>query len=144
MEIEYRPCKQEHLKLIHPQDGEQYNQLVYTSPYFKELLESEFSLSAWAGSRCIGAGGIMQIYPGRSVAWAYIGRDAGRYFTPLVRKMRKVLETFPCRRIEITVIMDFEPGHRLAKLLGFECETPNGMRKYGVNGTDETLYARVK
>jgi RimJ/RimL family protein N-acetyltransferase len=87
-------------------------------------------------------GGIIPIWDNRAEAWSLIAGSAGRSFVGIVRAMRQKLENHPARRIEITVDSDFEQGHRMACVLGFEFE--GTMRGYLPSGRDCDLYARVR
>lgn len=141
--IEYMPCKQEHLRLIVPQYGFEDAQIVYSSPSMKEAFENNFSMSAWVNNRCIGAAGLIQLYSHYAIAWAFISRDAGAFnMLRIVRKLNYALDTSPYRRIEMRVRCDFPEGHKLANLCKFHLEAVR-MVGSGLDGSDETLYARV-
>ena len=43
----------------------------------------------------------------------------------------------------MTVLKDFKQGHRWAKILGFELETPT-LRAYGPAGEDHAGYVRIR
>lgn len=144
LELEYRPCKQEHLALIRPQEHDKKVIAAFMTPASKTLIDSSFAISAWVGFRCIGAAGIVRCHGDTALAWAVLGADAGPYLLQLTRKVRKAIDISPYKRVEMRVIYTFEEGHRWARLLGFgEPEAPL-MRRSGVYGEDETLYARVK
>lgn len=137
-------CLPGHIKCIKPQEVDKLGLAAYASTDFEQVLRDNFSLSAWVGNRCMGAAGLVQIYPGRALAWALLSADAGPYLTEITRKAKQVIDLEPTARIEITVLEGFEAGHRWAELLGFVCETPKGMRRYGVLGQTEFMYAKVK
>ena len=86
------------------------------------------------------AGTLLQ-WPGRHLAWAYLGDDTGPHMTWLTLATRRVLRGVE-GRVELTVRCDFAAGHRWAKLLGFEVEAPL-MKHYGPQHEPHTLYARV-
>lgn len=140
--IQYTPCKQEHLRLIEPQEGSWKNQLVYANQEMSEVFDNNFSLSAWANNRCIAAAGLIGLYPHYAIAWAFVSVKAGVHMLAIVRKVRSVLDAQAYRRIEMRVRYDFEKGHKFAILCGFK-EEAHLMRKSGFYGEDETLYARV-
>lgn len=62
----------------------------------------------------------------------------------LTRIGRSIMGASQFRRIEMYVESEFAAGHRFARLLGFECETPQGMRGYMPNGDKAHQYARVR
>lgn len=86
--------------------------------------------------------GILPIWENRAEAWSLISGSAGPRFVPILRAMRRELDRYPAARIEITVETDFEQGHRMARLLGFERE--GTMRSYMPTGRDYDLYSRVR
>lgn len=92
----------------------------------------------------MGAAGLLRVYPTKCMGWALLSKASGPHMTELTRKIKSFLDQEPTERIEILVQSDFKLGHKWARLLGFKCETPEGMKKHGVNGADEYLYARVK
>ena len=142
--VEYRQCKQKHLALIRPQKYDEQLIPGYLSPEFKHILENTFAISAWVGSKCIGAAGVIPIHSGSALAWTMLGADAGPYMVQLTRKVKDALDISPYKRVELRVIYDFEEGHRWARLLGFGDPEAPRMRCSGVRGEDETLYARVR
>ena len=141
--VTYKPCHPKHIFLIKPQEGDIKNKEYYMAPDFAELITNNIALSAWIGDKCIGAAGIIDIFPHKAIAWTLLGADAGPHMLELTRKIKNFFGMYDKGRIEMTVVSDFAPGHRWAKLLGFTCETPNGMKKNGVHGNDEHLYSRV-
>lgn len=141
--LELRKCRQEHIRYIAPQDGQSEIQLAYMQPDMKHVFENEFTLSAWKGSTCVGAAGLIQIMPHYAVAWAFIAKGAGPHMLEAVRAMRNVMDKSTFERIEMRVDTKFYKGHKLARLLGFHVEAPK-MRKTGAFKEDETLYARVR
>jgi hypothetical protein len=142
-QLELRKCRQEHIKYIAPQDGQAETQLAYMQPDMQHVFENEFTLSAWAGSKCVGAAGLIQIMPHYAVAWAFIAKGAGPHMLEAVRAMTRVLDKSNFERIEMRVDRNFHKGHKLARLLGFRVEAPK-MGKSGAFKEDETLYARVR
>jgi hypothetical protein len=131
------------MRYIAPQDGGKMDSLAYTDPRYREFYEGHPGLSAWAGTRCIAAFGLIEMCPGRYTAWAYVSRDASKHMLQLVKKLRNLLNVYNYHRVEMCVDVNFKAGHKLAQLLGFECEAPV-MRKSSFYATDETLYARIK
>lgn len=141
--LTYLPCALEHISLIKPQSGEEKDKAHFMSPAFNHVLEKGMSLSFFAGSRCVGAGGIAPIFKHRAVAWTYLGADSGPYMHQITRKAREMFALYPADRIEMLVDYTHDAGHRWAKLLGFEVETAR-MRKSGIYGNDETMYVRIR
>lgn len=91
----------------------------------------------------IACAGVIEVGPGRAMAWSYLGAVVGREFLLVHRAVNRFLDLAPYRRIEATTDAEFEEGHRWLKLLGFECEAPR-MKAYTIDGRDAALYARVR
>ena len=88
--------------------------------------------------------GLIHVWPGRSIAWAFIADDIGVHgMVSLTRAVQRFLNLRLNERIEAAVEADFLPGHRWARMLGFERETPGVMRHFFADGKDAVLYARV-
>ena len=86
--------------------------------------------------------GVTPQWENRALAWALIGDCAGQHFPSIHKAVRRFLERAPYRRIEASVDVGFEQGHRWIKMLGFEIE--GYMRAYRPDGADMLLYARIK
>ena len=88
--------------------------------------------------------GVHAIHPGRALAWSLIAGDIGRHFQAIHRAARRYLRVTPYARLEAHVDAGFTAGARWLKLLGFTCETPQGMRGFTAEGRTCHLYARVR
>lgn len=141
--VEYRPCRADHLRCIAVQDGQQIGRANLLTPEYAAVIDASVGLSAWVGTRCIAAAGIVSIFPHRASAWALLAHDVRRYMVPLTYKVRRFLELDPTPRIELTVRDGFEPGHRWALAIGMTKET-GVLRRYGLNGEDEHMYVRIR
>lgn len=90
----------------------------------------------------IAIAGLAPQWKDRAVAWALISPAAGRHFLKIHREVRKFLTKAPFRRIEATVDVGFQPGHRWMKMLGFE---PEGyLKAFRPDGGDQIMYARIR
>lgn len=144
MSVEFRRCLPEHLQYIQVQDTQRFDQSAMLSTEYAEIATSHIALSAWVGNTCVGAAGIVPMFPHRLIAWALLGKTAGPHFPTIVRKIRHVLRDDPSPRIEMTVDVEFKAGHRLARLVGMKLETPEPLRKFGARGEDQMMYARIR
>lgn len=106
----------------------------------KFLERSDSWTGVWNGDPIVCAG-LIQYWPGRSQAWAYMGKNAGRHMTWVTNRVMEHLAKVQ-GRIEMTVRMDFEPGQRWARMLGFEVEAPC-MAHFGPEGENHIGYARI-
>lgn len=141
--ILFRRCYAQHLRLIRPQESQRADARYYINDML-QMVDDSVALSAWEGATCIAASGLYPLHPQRALAWALLSDKASKHLRPIVRQMKRVIDTYPARRIEMTVEANFVPGHRLATLLGFVCETPHGMPAFFPHGADGFLYARIK
>lgn len=118
-----------------------------------ELLKPGYAAMLTAGGPCftaehdgrvIACAGVVEVWPGRGMAWALVGEGAGRAMLAIHRAVSGFLIQAPYRRIEATVDAGFDAAQRWIEMLGFTCETPNGMRGFNPDGSDSFLYSRVK
>lgn len=105
-------------------------------------LESHPSLTILDGDYPLIAGGVIQVWPGRKVAWAILAADIGHRMTTCTRITRRFLDSHLPGRLELDVERDHEEGHRFARLLGFEKETDR-LRSFYTGGLDGTMYVKV-
>jgi hypothetical protein len=84
--------------------------------------------------------GTIEQWRGRRTCWAYLNKDTGPNMRWITRRCKEHLDAIP-GRLEFTVRQDFAAGHRWAKLLGFEVETPL-LVAYGPEGEDHVGYVR--
>lgn len=93
----------------------------------------------------IGVIGFNKIWDGVVRAWAVFGVDVQRYPIAFHKLILRLIEhyTFILKiwRIEITVLCSFNQGIKWAESLGFIRE--GCMKKFGPDGSDFYLYARV-
>lgn len=110
-------------------------------PYETRLaMETGNARTILLGDQVLMCGGVIQQWPGRSVAWALFDAKAGPHMRKITRLTREFFDDVP-GRIEFTVRCDFPAGHTWARLLGFQVETPY-MKNYGPSGEDHIGYVR--
>ena len=110
--------------------------------YVDALVRSGNAFTALSDGRAVAFGGCLELWQDRAYIWSLIGEDAGPHMRTLVRAAAGYLKAATWRRIEAAVASDFEAGHRLVRLLGFEFE--GRMKAFSPDGADHDLYARVK
>jgi len=93
--------------------------------------------------KTLACGVLIALGDGRAAVMAFIGSDAGPHMAKIIRAADRAFEMSVYSRIEATVVARFDAGARLMRILGFELETPNGMRRFGPNGETHMLYARL-
>lgn len=108
----------------------------------RDSIAAGLPITARYRGRVIGFGGLQLIWPGRAVAWCFLGADIPKAaWVPLTRAVRQVLALFDVRRVEIDVRADFWPAHRWAFRLGFKCE--GAMEAYWMDGATYLRFARI-
>lgn len=138
----FRP---EHLRRLSLQPAQaQFSAEVIKPGYGDMLVSGGPSFTAMSGGEVLACAGIADVWEGRGIAWALVGERAGRHMLAIHRAVSGFLIQAPYRRIEAMVDAGFDEAHRWIKLLGFQCETPDGMRGFTPDGRDSFLYSRVK
>jgi hypothetical protein len=112
------------------------------SPEQAAAVEGPLSFTALADGRPVCCAGIVEYWPGRGEAWAFLAADCRKELRAITNAMRRFLEVCPVRRVEAAVDVDFEPGHRWCRLLGFKLEA-SLLKAYLPEGGDVSLYAKV-
>jgi len=96
--------------------------------------------------RCIGAYGLLEMWPGSARVWALFSEALiAQHPVLLGLHVKRDLERTwqdGFHRIEATCDVDYEAGVRFLERLGFERE--GLMRRYSPGGQDNYLYARVR
>jgi hypothetical protein len=77
---------------------------------------------------------------GRVSVGSFLSQNCGEYFREMQRLIERLFKFYNATRYEALVKTDFENGHRMIKILGFERE---GTMKKFFDGKDFDLYARV-
>lgn len=78
---------------------------------------------------------------GRVSVGSFLSQNCGEYFREMQRLIERLFKFYNATRYEALVKTDFENGHRMIKILGFERE---GTMKKFFDGKDFDLYARLK
>ena len=86
----------------------------------------------------IAAGGTLEQWPGRHMAWATLGEESRRHMLTITRAAYQTVRRAK-GRVEMTVRENFAAGHRWAALLGFSVETPL-LASYGPQGENHVGY----
>ncbi len=133
------PFESEHLDLLHLQGAQAFVELGKT---YALRLDKQDSWTALEGDTVLACAGVIRAWPGRALAWALIGQEAGAHFVALTRAVRRYMDMIPDRRVEAVTDSNFEQGHRWLRMLGFAHE--GRLRLYTPDGRDVDLYARLR
>lgn len=117
--------------------------MVRTPGYARQLEKAGPAHTIMRGDKVLGCAGIIEQWSNRAIAWAIMTPKIGSDFIHVHKATLRFLNIIGYRRIEMTVADGFESGRRWAEMLGFKCETPEGMKGYGPEGSNHFLYARV-
>ena len=111
---------------------------------YGEGLASYPSYSYISNSKVLACAGVFPLGTYRYQAWALMSKDSGQSMVGITKEVKKFLGMFEGKRVETHVLYGFDAGEKWMKMLGFKKETSEPMRKYGDDGKDYYLYARVK
>lgn len=136
------PFRAEHLGMLELQNPQSSAAKEFSDPEYGKTLESTYAYSLLDGDKVLCCAGIVDIWRDRAFAWALVGKDAGRRFFEIHKNVSAALRMYPARRVEMAVDVDFDQGHRWARLLGMTAE--GTMKAYQPDGRDCVLYARIK
>ena len=139
--FQVRPFHPADLAVIKLQPAQMYLSEWVTKDQAEALAEYP-SYTAFDGPSAVAAAGIVPMWQGRAMAWAFIASIGPQRFIRVHRAVKHFLDGCFIQRIEMTVDSDFPAGHRWARLLGFELEAER-MQSYAPDGHDCALYARV-
>lgn len=116
---------------------------------FAPSITPEYAASMQQGGACwvirapsgaaVACGGLFHLWQGRAVAWAFLSPSAP--MLEATRFAQKMLGESGIRRVECWVDVDFQAGHRWARMLGFNLE--GRMAGFSPEGHDMDLYSRV-
>ena len=120
-----------------PADGGQF---IATESVLAQL-ERENSWTGVADGVPIACAGTIRQWPGRYMAWAYLGKNTAPHMVWITKQVIVQLEKLK-GRVEMTVRSDFPIGQRWANMLGFEVETPC-LRAFGPQGEDHVGFVRI-
>ena len=95
----------------------------------------------------VGCGGVTIIRSGIGEAWMLVSNNFYRYPKTAFKQIRNsldgIIRSWKLRRVQAFVFKGFEAGCHLLRHLGFENETPDGVKGMGPNGEDMYLFGRV-
>lgn len=138
--VKFRPAHLDELRL---QPSQEYLAAFVGRPgYGQELVDAGPCYTARRDGKIICCAGVVELWKGRASAWALLSWDAGQSMRPLHREVQRFLDRCDIRRVEAYVYPGFEPGHRWARMLGFERE--GFMRAFHLDGSDMVMYARIQ
>ena len=139
--------KAEHLKGFEIQDNQKSEMQIYLdhSDYPEILQGSGYGYSLFDGNTLIACGGLAHQSNSRALAWMLISRHVQpKHFVTITKNVVREIKQSSYPRIEAIVKDGFYQAHRFIKLLGFTCETPEGMVNWFNSGETAYLYSVIK
>lgn len=131
-----------HLEGFELQDVQAWlHQLLQSEDYRRALTLYGPAFTGIVDGEVVACAGLSHFTPGRAQGWALFGKKAAPHFLAITREVKRFFDGQNVRRVETPVRTDFEQGHRWARMIGFTRE--GTMRKFGEDGHDYDLYARV-
>jgi len=145
--IEVVDFKKEHLEELLKVERNQKFKKLFGIPNYDVLAKPGMSYSILCATtkRILFCCGIIPFWNGRGECWAFFGDNVKRHMVQIHKAVARGFEYELTRytRIEAVVELDHKPGHRWMKSLGFRLEAPV-MQKYWPDGSDNSLYAKVR
>lgn len=135
--------KVEHLGRLLDGESESYFGPQVTAENFRHLENARFAYTILSEGKPILCGGVHLYWENRGETWAFLDKNSRSKFLELHNIVKRVLNECPVRRIEAAVAVDFEPGHRWMRALGFR-EEAQRLQAYFPDGTDCAMYAKVR
>lgn len=135
------PYQAEHMRALRLQSA-QLSSMGWAPADHAEMLEQFTAFTALDGDEVLVCAGVIELWPGRGAAWAFMAENLGARMVAIHRAVRRYFATLDFRRLEAEVATDFPQGHRWVRLLGFELETPR-LRAYFPDGSDASMYVKV-
>ena len=106
----------------------------------KGLHASQDAFTATVDGNVIACIGLIEFWPGRRMAWAYLAQGVSAHIAELTDAVQRWLRYHGDGRIEAYIDPSYRCAKRWARKLGFEREGP--LRQW-VPGKDYDMYARI-
>ena len=140
--VRIEPFRPEHLLALRLQATQATAQALMTLDHGRQIAAcTGLAQSAMLCDEPIASAGVIELWPGRAYAWAYIGEQAARHWKTVHRAVNAALDGARWRRIEMAVDVRDPGAKRWAAHLGFDFE--GVARKWTTDGRDVEIWARV-
>ena len=114
------PLQPHHLALIEVQPEQAQITVGQLNEKFAEAVIAAGESWACVDGETVHAAAGVVTDEGRTLAWAILGKDAGRHLTAITRKAREVLKR---QSVEVFVRQGHAEGERWARMLGLRLKT---------------------
>lgn len=143
MKIE--PFRPDHLENLLLQPTQEYlRAFCESSDCARKYVQHGFMALVDKDGVTLGIAGLVPLWPGRAMAEALLSKNiGGAGMVAATRAIRRAFDISEFSRIEAYVDHELEIAQRWIRMLGFECETPSGMRNFSEGRTFD-LFARTQ
>ena len=137
------PFEAEHFSRMTVQEAQAWLQ-ENVAPAELKGLEGAYAVTAMQDGVPLVCAGVIPQWGERAFVWSFFSdRVNGRNFPAIHRLAVQFLDSLPFKRLEASVDVDFEPGHRWMRLLGFKIEAPF-QEMFQPDGKDSVGYVRIR
>lgn len=137
------PFEASHFDRMQVQEEQAWMADMVTAQDLKGL-EGPYSSTLMVDGRPMCCAGAIEYWKDRALVWSFLSAEVDRRLFPrLHTEARRFLDGLPFKRLEASVVVGFENGHRWVKALGFEVEAPL-QRHFQADGQDCVGYSRIK
>lgn len=141
------PFRAEHIELMELRDYEKELFEMGLGNKLVALAEIGMGGTLLHDGRIIGAFGYMELWQGVYEVWIIPSIYVSQYATIFGKRVKKLLDTI-AKTHEVHRFQTTSPSDALhdkwMRFLGFECETPDGMKNYTVNKNEYKMWSRIK
>lgn len=138
-----KPFEASDLASIDLQPWQRQPEFEVNKAYGEWLAENSYCAhTIMHGYKVVGAGGAIELWPGRSEVWLLLDKSAGVVMNGIHRITTRFLDSLPHARVETGCEIGWPEAHRWLKMLGFEHERT--ARKYMPSGRDIDIYVRIR
>jgi len=111
----------------------------------KNLEQDDLAFTGMVNDKPVFAAGMKMIWGQVAEGWVIASNDMWKYPLGVARAIRKdfarVAKEHNIKRVQTAIRKDFAQGKRFAEWLGLENE--GLMKKFGFDGSDQYMYARI-
>lgn len=141
-QVTVEKLKADHLRALITRGGVSYIKTI--DPNQADFLESRpYAHTVVVDGKIVACGGVTEYWPGRGEAWAVLDPECRREFILIHKVVGRYFQLCSIRRIEAAVDVDFTPGHRWIRALGFQLEAKR-LRAFLPDGKDASFYSLVR
>lgn len=137
------PFEGEHLNAMVVQEAQRWLQENVSVAELKGL-EGPYAATLMEDGKPLICAGVVPYWSTRALLWSFLSDwVTPANFRAVHREAKAFLAGLPFKRLEASVDVGFENGHRWMRALGFQVETPL-QRAFQPDGKDSVGYVRIR